>query len=146
MEYSHTDGRRNKVWVCLCTCGNITLAAAVDIPTGRVKSCGCLQKSVTSNRSTTHGGSKESLYQTYHGMKARCSNPNNKAYRWYGGKGIKVCKEWDSSYLSFKKWAISTGYRKGLTIDRIDSTMNYEPSNCQWLTRSENTIKSNRGR
>lgn len=89
---------------------------------------------------------KTKLYHVYHGMLQRCYNSNNPKWNIYGGKGIKVCDEWISDYEIFKEWAYNNGYKDGLTIDRIDSNKNYEPSNCQWITLSENSVKSNIGK
>ena len=70
-------------------------------------------------------------------MKERCNNKNNKSYKNYGGRGIKVCKEWSENFMSFYNWSINNGYKEGLTIDRINNDGNYEPSNCRWITRKE---------
>lgn len=91
-----------------------------------------------------HGDAKRGrlapLYRIYSLMKNRCNNPNSKDYKWYGGKGVKVCSEWEDSYIAFKEWALSNGYKEGLTIDRIDSDGNYEPSNCRWVNM---TVQNN---
>ncbi len=71
-------------------------------------------------------------------MRNRCNNPNREAYKWYGGKGVKVCDEWNS-YPNFKAWAIANGYTDELTIDRIDISKNYCPENCRWLSKSDNS-------
>ena len=70
-------------------------------------------------------------------MMQRCYNPKAANYDIYGGRGITVCEEWHD-VLAFEKWAINSGYKKGLSIDRIDSNGNYEPSNCRWVTHKEN--------
>ena len=79
----------------------------------------------------------------WHSMRARCRNVNDK---YYGGKGIKVCDEWDSSYETFREWALSNGYADNLTIDRINSNDNYYPENCRWATVKEqnNNNRANR--
>ena len=86
---------------------------------------------------TIHGMSHSRLYQIWNGMKQRCSNPNTISYRYYGGKGVSVCREWGENFTAFRDWAMANGYKSTLTIDRIDSTGNYEPSNCRWATNKE---------
>lgn len=70
-------------------------------------------------------------------MRARCYDKNNERYPRYGGRGISVCDEWRTSYISFKQWALNNGYIDGLTIERIDLDGNYEPENCCWKTIKE---------
>lgn len=75
-------------------------------------------------------------------MISRCYNTSNKSYRWYGGKGICVCKEWLDCPKLFEEWAMSNGYMDNLTIDRIDSSKDYCPENCQWITMEDNSRKA----
>lgn len=82
------------------------------------------------------------LRGVFNDMKVRCYNPNDKAYRWYGAKGIKVCDEWVCDPGKFEEWALKSGYTDGLSIDRIDSNGDYEPNNCRWLTPSDNTRRA----
>lgn len=72
------------------------------------------------------------------GMFGRCYDTSNKAYRWYGAKGVRVCDEWIKFPEKFEEWALSNGYQIGLTIDRIDSNQGYYPENCRWISLKEN--------
>ena len=80
------------------------------------------------------------IYSIWSCMKQRCYNDSHTAWKWYGGKGIKVCSEW-LDFDTFNSWALKNGYNDKLTIDRIDADKNYEPSNCQWITLEENRGK-----
>lgn len=90
----------------------------------------------------SHGKSNTRLYRIYCGMKNRCRNDNAQTKHLYYDKGITICDEWANDFLAFYNWAINNGYTDELTIDRIDPNGNYEPNNCQWLTRSENSKKA----
>ena len=77
-------------------------------------------------------------------MRQRCNNPNRSDYKRYGGRGIKICDEWND-YNTFRDWALSNGYADNLSIDRIDVNGNYEPSNCRWVdakTQAQNKEKN----
>ena len=76
------------------------------------------------------------LYNRWCAMKSRCNNPNDKEYSRYGGRGIRICKEWQESFENFYKWSIENGYKENLSIDRIDNNKNYYPGNCRWTTRT----------
>lgn len=81
----------------------------------------------------------ERLYRIYVAMINRCNNKNSKDYKRYGKRNIKVCDEWSNNYYVFQNWAINNGYQDSLTIDRINNDGNYEPNNCRWITKEENT-------
>ena len=141
------DGGTNKKtgrvqWLCLCDCGNTVLVNAKQLRNGDTQSCGCLHKDVC----TIHGDSYSRLHNIWNGMKQRCDNRNNSAYPYYGGRGIKYCAEW-SNYIKFKEWAINKGgYKEDLTLDRIDTDGNYEPSNCRFVSMKvqQNNTRRNR--
>ena len=70
-------------------------------------------------------------------MKDRCYNSNNKRYDSYGGRGIKVCDDWKESFDNFNVWALNNGYQEGLSIERVNVNDSYFPSNCTWITLSQ---------
>ena len=90
----------------------------------------------------TESKSKTRLYNIWKMMRKRCNNPNRSDYKYYGGKGVKVCGEWNSpdGYDNFRKWALKNGYKEFLTLDRIDPDGDYCPENCRWVTRYAQSI------
>lgn len=85
---------------------------------------------------TKHGLKNHKLYKVWGSMINRVNNKLEKRYMDYGGRGITVCSEWRNDFKSFYDWCMDNGYKKGLSIDRIDNDGNYEPSNCRWTTKS----------
>lgn len=130
------------LWLCECSCeehNHITTTTS-NLVTGTTKSCGCFARESASKvgkANTTHGDTDSRLYRIFRGMKDRCYNPKNKDYAWYGGKGIKICEEWEDNYIAFKNWAINNGYKEILTIERKDFDKDYCPENCEWITMEQ---------
>lgn len=128
--------RGGTAWDCKCDCGNIVTVAQQGLIGNHTRSCGCLLREKLKERNTTHGHSQDGPYNTWSCMIARCEIPTTEYYDRYGRRGIKVCQEWHD-YTTFYNWAMSTGWVRGLTIDRINPNGNYEPSNCRWATNQE---------
>lgn len=137
------DGRKKTQYLCVCDCGATTFVMGESLRSGATKSCGCHRSDPLVRYSTKHGKRYERMYSIYCGMKKRCYNKKCVGYKNYGGKGVTICKEWLDDFNSFYSWSIENGYNEKLTIDRIDSSGNYEPKNCRWITKSENTTRRN---
>jgi len=127
--------RGKALWLCKCDCGNEKIAESCHLRTGATTSCGCYQKERASESNVTHGDSRSRLYYEWQHLKRRCYNPSSPNYKYYGGRGIKVCDEWRESFEAFKTWALENGYREDLTLDKIDNDKDYTPDNCRWATK-----------
>lgn len=106
-----------------------------NVKTLNTQSCGCSKGVLITKIKTKHGQSNKSIHRRWAHIKDRCYNPKDKAFKWYGGRGITICEEWKNDFISFYSWAINNGYQEGLEIDRKNNDGNYEPSNCRWTTR-----------
>jgi hypothetical protein len=136
-------------WLCRCACGKLHEAVSHALTSGHTKSCGCWKQERNTSTPPSHGHASRKAglsptYQSWRGMWTRCTNPNVKSYKDYGGRGITICARW----AEFENFLADMGERPdGRTLDRIEVNGNYEPNNCRWATRKEqvmNTRKASR--
>lgn len=123
---------------CVCDCGMGHTVRVNNLKCGGVKSCGCLNRELSRERATKHGGKSNdgTVYAIWRGMVARCENSDHEFYHLYGGRGITVCKAWREDFAVFEAEA---GPRPSPshTVDRIDTNGNYEPGNIRWATMTQ---------
>ena len=129
---------------CICDCGVEKDVNYYRLVNNTSKSCGCYSREVHSelmkkrnrenNPSFKHGLWKTRLFKIWDGMLQRCLNPNDKDYKNYGGRGIRICKTWQNDFKKFYDWSMKNGYRDGLQIDRINNNGGYHYLNCRWTT------------
>jgi hypothetical protein len=126
--------------LCICDCGNemVVKRRALFAENRPVRSCVACSKKITGIKNKTHGMAGTRIYRILAGMKHRCNDMWDKDYPNYGGRGIRICDEWQD-VNNFAQWAFANGYADKLTIDRIDVNGNYEPSNCRFITLKENS-------
>ncbi len=126
------------MWACKCECGRTAVVRGTDLVNGHTMSCGCYRQmhKVIPN-------SQLRLHRIWANMKQRCGNAKSKDYRYYGARGISLCGDW-SEFENFFYWAMSNGYKEGLTIERIDNDGNYEPANCKWIPAAKQQTNTSR--
>jgi hypothetical protein len=129
--------KKHSRYKCLCDCGNYKETTLNALRSGKIKSCGCLNYELISNRNKTHGLSKHPLFTSWIGMRNRCLNIKHNRAKNYIGKGVSICNEWANDFMSFYNWSIKNGWEKGLSIDRINNNGNYEPSNCKFSNNKQ---------
>jgi hypothetical protein len=122
------SGQVNRMILCKCDCGKEKVIRLVHLKNNKIRSCGCL------NGRERHGLSSTKLYKVWLGIRNRCYRPSYSEWHLYGGKGIKLCDEWNNSFHAFYDWCLANGWKDGLHTDRIDSNKDYEPTNCRFVT------------
>lgn len=130
--------KNGHIYNCVCDCGKTTMVHGVRLRNGRTQSCGCLNIEKVIKSNTKHSLSNHPLYKIRCGIIERCTKVENHAYKNYGGRGIKICPEWENSFVVFYEWAMENGYKKGLHIDRIDNNGDYTPDNCHFVEPKDN--------
>ena len=148
--------KKRRWWKCQCKCGKIVELPTYEIRTEHTKSCGCSQrknyfkkgndiwKKAPLKHGLARGKLKHPLYFLWLRIKRRCYRATKHDFPYYQGKGITICNEWLNNVHNFFNWAIKNGWQKGLSIDRIDPTGNYEPKNCRFITMNENRKRIDR--
>ena len=126
------------MWACKCECGGTAIVRGTDLVNGHTMSCGCYRKM---QKAMPNGELR--LHRIWANMKQRCANPKSKDFKYYGAKGVCVCAEWED-FETFFYWAMSHGYKDGLTIERIDNGGDYCPNNCKWIPKHRQNSNTSR--
>ena len=151
-KFERTTGKMIRFFKVRCECGsNPVKVRLAYLRNGSTVSCGCFHRENQKNLHTKHGLFEHELYNIHKGMVRRCTNELSKDYSYYGGRGIKVCKDWlepgGKGLQNFIKWneslPESKRFKIGLSIERCNNDGDYEPDNCKWTTRAaQNKNKS----
>ena len=130
---SRVPAKGRTLWRCVCECGKESVVEGYALRSGGIKSCGCIMHTKWEGYEKTKS---KRLYGVWLSMRRRCDNKNVRAYARYGGRGIKVCSEWQE-FSVFEKWANENGYKQGLSLDRANNNGDYCPENCRFVSMKE---------
>lgn len=169
LSFAGRNSNDQTIWLCRCDCGTERSVVAQSLRDGSSESCGCVKGDKISKIKTTHGQSRKTkrtsqevmptlststgwgegkrkrerlapqslTYQRWLSMKNRCE-PWSKDFRYYAKKGIKVCERWENSFENF---LLDMGECPSTwTLDRLDSNKDYQPGNCRWATKRDNSL------
>lgn len=141
IEQAEKDKWGHYEWSCLCDCGREKVIRDSSLRNGNTKSCGCWRVERLIEHGHKKRGKETPIHRSWNHMLDRCTNPDSKDYKNYGGRGITVCKRWRNSFPNFLE-DMGKNWRSGLTIERKDNDDGYFPGNCYWATRKEQNRNS----